>query len=886
MSADPGEISIFGQLLELGDGEREAELAILEAKDNALATRLRRLLFAHSSPLLEQTPLQPADSLPEETPGEIGGYRVVSRLGQGGMGNVWLCEQTSPVKRLLAIKVLRAGMDTREVLARFDAERQALALMSHPNIARIIDAGTTPAGRPFFAMEYVPGTPLVRYCNEHSLDLRQRLQLFMQVCAAVQHAHHKGIIHRDIKPSNILVVHQDGSATARIIDFGIAKALGAQLTGKTLHTLNGNLVGTPEYMSPEQADIGAVDVDTRADVYSLGVVLFELLTGCVPFSFSKQVISLGSIQRTLRTAEAPLASRKLSDSQDAATQAAQCGLPDSASLIASLRGDLDWIVLKALQKDRGRRYESASEFAADIDRYLEHKPVNAARPNALYLFRKFIRRNSIAVVGAALLSSLLVCATAFAAFQAGQLRIERDRARLEAAKAEQVREFLVGLFASDAPDVNRRPDVTVREVLDYGAERAHSGLEQQGETRAALLHAIGRVYIALGLNAEAERTFATALADEAADRNPLLDRSLRVELARVVLEQDRLKDAENILDSLLAENAGNSNLDDTAALRSQLYLGELYLRTNRVKQAETLFRNIIRESNIHDTEQLKTNALAQLLLGRFLFESSRLDEAQQLLDRAIPLLTETLGAANITVLQGRGLYAALLAIRGDLDTARLYVTATRETAERTYGTDHPATAMAYGDVGFLYTQEKNYAAAEEYLLRALATYQATLGEMHSRTALILNNLGAVYHNTGRLDEGLQTYSRVLEIYRELMGNSSAEAASVEQNIGFLLVAMNRAAEAEPYFRNALAVLIDTYSADHWLVANVRYGLGSALLAQQRYPEAEVELCAAPSVLSHALGASHYRTVRAEEGIRQLYASWQERDASMTGRKCP
>jgi len=884
MSAEPGEISLFGRLLELDTGEREAELARLETGNSALAIRLRRLLFAHDSPLLESTPVADVEPAPETLPETIGPYRVIERLGQGGMGNVYLCEQTQPVSRQLAVKVLRAGMDTREVIARFDAERQALALMTHPNIARILDAGTSREGRPYFAMDYVPGLPLLRYCNERALNLKQRLHLFMQICAAVQHAHHKGIIHRDLKPSNILVVDDGTTSLPRIIDFGIAKALGVQLTGKTLHTLHGNLVGTPEYMSPEQADIGAVDVDTRADIYSLGVVLYELLTGCVPFNFSKPVISLNSIQRTLRATEAALPSQRVLRDAEAARHATRCGVMNVSALADRLKGDLDWIVLKALQKDRGRRYESATEFAADVRRHLDDQPVSAARPGAVYLLGKFVRRNAIAVAGSTLLSIMLLAATAYTGYQARELAQERDRVNAEAAKAQQVREFLVELFAGDSPQVRRHPGVAVREILDVGAQQARDGMQEQPGVRAVLLHAIGRVYIALGLNVEAEQAFVAALAGNL-EQDRALNRALRVDLAQAMLEQDRVQEAEALLDALLLETNPSGALD-ASALRAQLYLGELYLRTARVMEAEELFRRIIASVDLDDREQEKTNALAHLLLGKFLFESSRLDEAQPLLERALPLLTAALGEHSTTILQARGLYASLLTTRGDLDRARVYVNETRATAERIYGQNHPATAMAYSDAGFMYTSDKDYAAAEDVLLRALAIYRNTVGETHTRTGIVLNNLAVIYGNTGRLDASLQMYLQVLDIYRQLLGEGSAEAASTGQNIGYLLVSMERPAEAEPYFRKAVEVLNKTYSKEHWLIANVRYGLGMALLAQQRHAEAEIELCAAPPILIRALGGAHFRTVRAEEGVRRLYAAWQQQDARMIGRTCP
>ena len=306
-----------------------------------------------------------------EPPGTvIGPYKLIEQIGEGGMGSVWMAQQTEPVKRLVAVKLIKAGMDSRQVIARFEAERQALALMDHPNIARVLDAGTTSGGRPYFVMDLVKGVPITRYCDEHHLTPRQRLELFIPVCQAVQHAHQKGIIHRDLKPSNVLVALYDGKPVPKIIDFGVAKAAGQQLTDKTLVTGFGAIVGTLEYMSPEQAEVNQLDIDTRSDIYSLGVLLYELLTGSPPFS-RKELTQAGMLEmlRVIREQEPTKPSTKLSTAEGLPTLAANRGT-EPARLTKLVRGELDWIVMKALEKDRNRRYETANGFAMDVQRYL------------------------------------------------------------------------------------------------------------------------------------------------------------------------------------------------------------------------------------------------------------------------------------------------------------------------------------------------------------------------------------------------------------------------------------------------------------------------------------------------------------------------------------
>jgi serine/threonine protein kinase/Flp pilus assembly protein TadD len=353
-----------------------------------------------------------AEAPAEAGPGTyLGPFKLIEPIGEGGMGTVWLAQQTEPVKRLVAVKLIKAGMDSRQVIARFEAERQALALMDHANIARVLDAGPTSAGRPYFVMDLVKGVPITRYCDEHHLTPRRRLELFLPVCQAVQHAHQKGVIHRDLKPSNVLVALYDGKPVPKVIDFGVAKAAGETLTEKTLVTGFGALVGTLEYMSPEQAEINQLDIDTRSDIYSLGVLLYELLTGSTPFT-RKEMEEGGMLEmlRVIREQEPTTPSAKLSTAEGLPTLAANRGT-EPARLTKLVRGELDWIVLKALEKDRNRRYDTASAFAADVQRYLDDQPVQACPPSAWYRFRKFARRNKAVLANASVVALAVALVT-------------------------------------------------------------------------------------------------------------------------------------------------------------------------------------------------------------------------------------------------------------------------------------------------------------------------------------------------------------------------------------------------------------------------------------------------------------------------------------------
>jgi tetratricopeptide (TPR) repeat protein len=454
--------------------ERSAYLAEACAGNPDLRRRVERLLEAQGNndsfleapaPEIRPTVDQP---IPERPGAVIGPYQLLEQLGEGGMGTVWLAQQTEPVKRVVALKLIKAGMDSRQVVARFEAERQALALMDHANIARVLDAGTTAAGRPYFVMDLVKGVPITRYCDEHRLTLRQRLELFAAVCQAVQHAHQKGVIHRDLKPSNVLVALYDGRPVPKVIDFGVAKAAGQALTEKTLVTGFGSIVGTPEYMSPEQAEINQLDIDTRSDIYSLGVLLYELLTGSPPFT--RQELGQGGVLemlRVIREQEPAKPSTKLSTAEGLPTLAANRGT-EPAKLTRLVRGELDWIVLKALEKDRSRRYETANAFALDVQRYLADEPVLACPPSAWYRFRKFARRNKRALVTAALLGAVLLIVAGTFGWMA------RDRAAQRGRNAEAVAALLGQCEAALGADQTDQAAIALgaaeRRAADGGAE--------------------------------------------------------------------------------------------------------------------------------------------------------------------------------------------------------------------------------------------------------------------------------------------------------------------------------------------------------------------------------------------------------------------------------
>ncbi len=485
------EEQIFGQALPLGPAERRALLDAACGPDHALRARLEALLQAHaaSEKFLAGPSLHPPAPRSEESAGAvIGRYTLVRPIGEGGCGIVYLADQTEPVRRRVALKVIKLGMDTRQVIARFEAERQALAMMDHPDIAHVLDAGTTPAGRPYFVMEYVDGVPITKFCDAHHLSVEARLELFVRVCLALQHAHQKGIIHRDIKPSNILVSQGDGTPVPKIIDFGIAKATQGRLTEATLITGVDQLIGTPAYMSPEQAELRDLDVDTRSDVYSLGVLLYELLVGRPPFD-PKSLVKSGmeEIRRIIREVEPPRPSTLVATLGDADRDTiARQRCSASTRLSSLLRGDLDWIVMRCLEKDRARRYNTAHELAEDIRHHLHSEPVIARPPSPLYRAQKFISRNRFACVAVAAVLTSLVLGTVISLRQAIRAtRAEREQTRL---RTDAERLSADALAARERADFLRQ----AAETKELAARRLAYASDMNAVQRALEVNSIGR----------------------------------------------------------------------------------------------------------------------------------------------------------------------------------------------------------------------------------------------------------------------------------------------------------------------------------------------------------------------------------------------------------
>ena len=753
-------------------------------------------------PLSERSTL---DQTGPSSAGSFGRYRLLQRVGEGGMGEVWLAEQTEPVRRQVALKVIKAGMDSAQVVARFEAERQALALMDHPAIATVFDGGTTPQGRPYFAMEYVKGEPITTYCDRHLLSTRERLGLFTQVCEGVQHAHQKGIIHRDLKPSNVLVTIQDDRPVPKIIDFGVAKATAQHLTERSLFTELGVLIGTPEYMSPEQAEMGGLDIDTRTDVYALGVLLYELLTAALPFDRKDlRQAGIAEIQRIIREKEPPRPSTRITQPGPASTEAAKNRHTEPRRLVSELRGDLDWITMRALEKDRTRRYQTANALAADVHRHMNNEPVSAGPPSAAYRAGKFVRRHRFGVTTAIALVLLLAASALALGVQAQRIARERDRANHEAEAARQVSDFLVGLFRVSDPDQARGNTVTAREILDRGASKIDQDLRTQPLVQARLMSTMGRVYESLGLYDQALPLLESALATRRrlhGEEHLEVAESL-IGLGGLRWHKGEYEAARPLLEGGLKQRERLLGPESPLVADSLHNLGNLLWSRGEYEEARLLLGRAlaIRENNVPAGPEVASTLNS---LGAIAYKQGDYAEARRMWERTLAIREKNLGPDHPLIGQTLNNLAAAHTFTNDPAGARPLLERAVRIQEKVLGPKHPDLASALMNLGDVVSVLGDDLGAKPYYARAVAILdEASPG--NPELARFLDRLARVTLKQGDADAARRLYERSLGLRETALGPTHHEIGESLAGLAECARQQGRAQEAEALFEQSLA----------------------------------------------------------------------------------
>jgi tetratricopeptide (TPR) repeat protein/predicted Ser/Thr protein kinase len=787
---------------------------------------------------------------PAQGPDHLGDYRILGVLGQGGMGKVYLAEQQSP-KRTVALKVIRPGWATPALLRRFEHEAEVLGRLQHPGIAQVYEAGVhDDRGErvPFFAMECVRGRSLVEFAEQERLGIPERLELFAQVCDAVQHAHTKGVIHRDLKPGNI-IVPDDGRP--RVLDFGVARVTDADVNSRTMCTVAGELVGTVPYMSPEQIAGDAAELDTRSDVYALGVVLYELLTGKLPHD--------------VRHSSIAHAARVIGEQEPARL----------SSVNRLFRGDIETIVGKALEKDRDRRYQSACDLAEDIRRFLRDEPIMARPPSAGYQLRKFARRNKPVVAGAAAVVISLVLGVLGTSWQAVAATSQSERAQREAANATASMQILVGMLEAANPEERVGREPTVRETLDATAASIDQLAHGNAVVEATVRNTIGTVYQSLGQfeTAEAMLREAARLFELADGPRAPTTLTARRNLGGALIDLGRLDDAEALITETSAIAEADLGPDAPETIASIGDLARIHEERGELEPAEAALRRALDRARPALGEDDPQTLTLLHNLATNLKSQGRLAEAEPMARESLQNRRRVFGEKHPQTLYSMNNLATILVRIGQPDEAEQLLRDCYRLRTEVLGPEHPSTMTAAQNLANILVTSGRLDEAEPLLQESLRVWERELGQNHPRTLVAMNSLAYLLEERGKLDEAETLYRRVVDLTAQSVGRNHPEAFGPLNNLAMLLKAKKQHDEAMALFDELLASARAVLPADHYFLGIFGGNAGECLLEAGRYPEAEQRLLEAERLLRAALGDDHPRTAKAVQRIVDLYERW-------------
>lgn len=813
-------------------------------------------------------------------PEQIGHFRILRLLGEGGMGAVYLAEQSEPVRRQVALKLVHASLRSPMALARFTAERQAMARLSHPNVAQLYEAGTTRDGFPYFAMEYMPGKAFADYCNLKRLGIRERVAMFVQICQGVQHAHQKGLIHRDLKPSNLLVAEIGGQAIPKVIDFGIAKAVDQPL-GEEEELTGAGAIGTPSYMSPEAFAANA-DLDTRTDVYSLGIVLYELLAGVRPHDVSGA--ALVKLNATGQRPESKRLTARISGLEQTRVRAiADERRLSTNELAENLRADLDWIVTKAIADDREQRYASVADLAADLERFLANEPVLARPPSFRYRAGKFVRRHRLAVIAAS--TVLLALILGIVGTSVGMIKAAR-----EAEAARQVSTFLTRVFEVSDPGDARGNSVTARELLDQAASRIRVELKDQPVVQARLMRTMGGVYQNLGLYAQAaplEEAALEARRVALGANHPDVGRSLNA-LGTLYNREGRYLEAEPLQREAVASLERSLGADSPDLAEAQMQLGLTLFLLGKAEEAESLYRQAlaIRESaSAADSPEV---AAVLSHLGYLLNNQERYQDAEPYLTRALQIRETALGSDHFLVALSLDLLGDLYARQGRNDEALPLYLRSLAIKQKVYAPNHPLIAESHFALGGIYAAQGLVDQATSELRTGLQMIEASLGPQHISLSRGLQSLGMLMANQGQWQEAEQNFSRLVEVYEHAVGSHHQWVGEALNNLGWVLSdGLHRYQDAEVVLRRAVAIFpIDQKPGFPGALA--RWSLANCLRDDQRAPEADAFYAEALTILESYGGSRRQDNPQLPELLKDYAKSlrMQGREAEAAALEAP